>query len=94
MASKPGGRTLGAIARQMTDSLAYVAPTARVSANAFALWPPLKRAGSAIAVASGAVPGVVLRRLDAPADAVTAASESAATATAAQRRTTTRSRSS
>jgi hypothetical protein len=78
----------------MTDNLAYVAPAARVSAKAFALWLLLKSAGSAIAVASGAVPGVVLRRLDTPADAVTAASERAAAATATHRTTRTRSRSS
>jgi hypothetical protein len=42
----------------LAASLAYVAPAARDSANAVVLWLLLKSAGSAIAVASGAVPPV------------------------------------
>jgi ABC-type uncharacterized transport system permease subunit len=81
----------GAITRHGTVNLAYVAPAARVSANAFALWPLEKSAGSAIAVTSGAVPGALRARTE-PADAVTTTTENAAAVTATQRRTTTRSR--
>jgi hypothetical protein len=58
VATKPGGGVAGAMLRQLTVSRTYVAPAARVRANAAAAWLPPKSAGSATAVASGAVPEV------------------------------------